>query len=244
MRTRTVPATRSLTEWFPVCYKEKEGSFSRATVHFFEEVYHNMPKVTEAHLEARRQQILDAAAACFTQKGFHHSTMHDICQVAELSPGAVYRYFTSKEEIIEAMLRERKSTSATLIRAISGEDTQQVLDGLADTFFASLENPQACALSVELWAEALRSPRIRSLLRDELRHVTGPFVELIRRAQERGEINRRLDAEAVAQVMVSFFEGLVLQKTAEPEIDVWKYVSAMKAMMGGAFWTGRGRGGK
>ena len=39
-----------------------------------------MPKVTEAHLEARREQILDAAAECFARKGFHRSTMHDICR--------------------------------------------------------------------------------------------------------------------------------------------------------------------
>ena len=52
-----------------------------------------MPKVTEAHLEARRQQIVNAAFACFSLNGFHQSTMQDICQEAHLSPGAVYRHF-------------------------------------------------------------------------------------------------------------------------------------------------------
>src|SRR3990172_1227249 len=129
---RQVARLRGLTRPMCVGYKENEGSFSKPRVS-------KMPKVTEAHLEARRQQILDAAAGCFTQKGFHHSTMHDICQMAELSPGAVYRYFTSKEEIIAAMLRERKSTSAALIRAISGrEETHEILNDLADSFFGSL----------------------------------------------------------------------------------------------------------
>ena len=59
-----------------------------------------MPKVTQAHLEARRQQILDAAFGCFARQGFHQTTMQDICREAELSPGAVYRYFDSKEAII------------------------------------------------------------------------------------------------------------------------------------------------
>ena len=59
-----------------------------------------MPKVTEEHLEARRTQILDAALACFSRNGFHQTTMHDICSEAGLSPGAVYRYFDSKEAMI------------------------------------------------------------------------------------------------------------------------------------------------
>lgn len=56
-----------------------------------------MPKVSDAHLEARREQILDAAEACFSREGFHQTSMQDICREAELSPGAVYRHFSSKE---------------------------------------------------------------------------------------------------------------------------------------------------
>ena len=61
-----------------------------------------MPKVSEAHIEARRQQILEAANACFSRQGFHQSSVQDICREAGLSPGAVYRYFPSKEHIIAA----------------------------------------------------------------------------------------------------------------------------------------------
>ena len=47
-----------------------------------------MPKVLPEYLELRRQQILDAAAACFSRRGFHQTTMQDICTEAGLSPGA------------------------------------------------------------------------------------------------------------------------------------------------------------
>src|SRR5437867_13411210 len=107
-----------------------------------------MPKVTEAHLEARRQQIMDAAAACFCRNGCHHSTMHDICRQAELSAGAVYRYFSSKEEIIESMLRERQRSMAAIIDAARGHgSTFEVFEELAEVFFSHLEDPQSCALS-------------------------------------------------------------------------------------------------
>ena len=76
-----------------------------------------MPKVTDAHLEARRQQILDAASACFARQGFHQTTMQDICRKAELSPGAVYRYFASKEDIIAASCQECQNQSLDMIQA-------------------------------------------------------------------------------------------------------------------------------
>ncbi len=59
-----------------------------------------MPKVTQEHSLARRQQIIDAAYRCFSRNGFHQTSMRDIYQEAGLSAGAVYHYFESKHEII------------------------------------------------------------------------------------------------------------------------------------------------
>ena len=70
-----------------------------------------MPKVTEAHMEARRRQILEAASACFSRQGFHQTSMQDICREAGLSPGAVYRYYSTKEDIIAAFNFHNNSTT-------------------------------------------------------------------------------------------------------------------------------------
>ena len=62
-----------------------------------------MPKVSEAHLEARRGQILKAACRCFARGGIGETSIQDICHEAKLSVGAIYRYFRSKGQIIEAI---------------------------------------------------------------------------------------------------------------------------------------------
>ena len=59
-----------------------------------------MPKVDQAHLDARRQQIVDAARVRFTTHGFAGTSMTDIVAESGLSTGAIYRYFASKDEII------------------------------------------------------------------------------------------------------------------------------------------------
>ena len=49
--------------------------------------------------ENRKQEILTAAHKVFSEKGFNRATMEEIATQAELSPGALYLYFRSKEEL-------------------------------------------------------------------------------------------------------------------------------------------------
>lgn len=63
-----------------------------------------MPRVTpeaKARLEdARRTQILEAAARVFARKGFDRATVTEIARAARLSEGSIYNYFRSKEELL------------------------------------------------------------------------------------------------------------------------------------------------
>ena len=202
----------------------------------------SVPKVSEAHLEARRQQILDAASACFARQGFHQTTMQDICREAELSPGAVYRYFAGKEDIIGAVCQDcQQQTLAVIGAAGQSDDTFEVLDQLADSSFAKLDEPEALEhmyLMIQLWAESVRSPQIM-----EMSRRAGPdpwrtaLAQLMRQAKVRGEIDPSLDPESIAQVLVSAWQGLVLQKAADPQVDLSKYLTVLKALYHGEFRT-------
>ena len=203
-----------------------------------------MPKVTEAHLEARRQQILDAASTCFASQGFHQTTMQDICREAELSAGAVYRYFASKEDIIAASCLECQERNLAVIEAAAGQsdDTFEVLDRLADGGFLMLDEPEArehMNMNIQLWGEALRNPQVMEMYRRAgLDLWRDALAQLMRQAKERGEIAAGLDPESVAEVLVSTWYGLVLQKSFDPQVDVSQYLAVLKAMYRGAFRVG------
>src|SRR5262245_63469351 len=71
--------------------------------------------------ERRDQQmhrIMDAAKVCFVRFGFQGASMHQICAEAGMSPGALYRYFPSKEAIIEAIVENDRKQDAKIFAAM------------------------------------------------------------------------------------------------------------------------------
>jgi len=57
----------------------------------------------EREKERRRQQIIVAAKRVFSRKGYTKTTMEDIATEAELSPGTLYLYFKSKDELYASL---------------------------------------------------------------------------------------------------------------------------------------------
>jgi AcrR family transcriptional regulator len=56
--------------------------------------------------DARPGEVIDAALACFAERGFAATKLDDIAAKAGVSKGTVYLYFPSKEELFKAVIRE------------------------------------------------------------------------------------------------------------------------------------------
>ena len=59
-----------------------------------------------------RKQILDAALALFSDKGFTRTSVRDIARAAGITDAAIYYHFASKRELFEALIEERGFTTA------------------------------------------------------------------------------------------------------------------------------------
>jgi TetR/AcrR family transcriptional regulator, transcriptional repressor of aconitase len=183
-----------------------------------------MPKVSQSYLDARRAEILDAAIVCFSRQGFHRTTMQDIVKQSRLSPGAIYNYFDSKEEIIEAISEARHAAERTIIIEASKEPTfAGVVARIRDGFFGELKDPKERRrrrVSIQLWAEAQRNPKILKLARrtvdDPCRLLNGILSE----AKKRGEIAGSVDPEATARFLIAAFHGIVLQVEWNDRLEI------------------------
>lgn len=204
-----------------------------------------MGKVTQAHVAARRQQILQAACACFSRKGYHRTTVRDICHQAKLSPGAVYGYFKSKEEILEGLAAlGRQNTRSLLEAGRTKEPAAAALAQLLATAVGHLntaQNQEGIRLDVRLWGEALDVPRIRKLFVDALPITGAPFAGIVREGQERAELSTQLDPGSVARVCVALCLGLQVQKALDPGADLAGCSQVVSALFTGTF-TPQGSG--
>ncbi len=69
-----------------------------------------------AKKESRREQILASAAKVFAKKGYHETSISDICKKADIARGTVYLYFTNKRDIFATLIR---NFTAAMIESIS-----------------------------------------------------------------------------------------------------------------------------
>jgi len=196
-----------------------------------------MPKVTEAYLETRRQQILEAAIACFARKGFHQTTMEDIGQEAGLSPGLAYRYFDSKEDIILATIEDSLSRYERFFETEAGEeDTLRVIEQMIDDHLERLKQSGTDSyykVRVQLWAEALQNPRVAEKARWLRQQGLEQSAHLIRRGQENGQINPDLDARAVSLALSACHDGFILHWLADPGVDIRQHREVLMVMVQG-----------
>lgn len=68
-----------------------------------------------------REEILEAALAVFTERGFHAASMKEIAEKAEFATGTLYSFFESKEELYKALLLDRCRTIGRIFSAALNE---------------------------------------------------------------------------------------------------------------------------
>ena len=196
-----------------------------------------MPRVSQEYLDQRRQQILDAALRCFAREGLHRTTMQHILREAALSPGALYRYFASKEDIIAAIAAARHAAEKEILqRATRGSDPHAGLAHLIETFVGGLRSrheQEWRRVTVQLWGEALRNPRVMGVVSEGLREPLASLTALLRRAQREGRLARGVKPESMARVAAAVFQGLALQQAWDPELDVAASVRAARSLLEG-----------
>ena len=196
-----------------------------------------MPKVKPETLALRREEILRAAETCFARQGFHQTTIQDVIKQSGLSAGCIYGHFSSKEDLIQAIGESRHGRDSTLLEA-KGEtgDPLQSLRAIARAFLGDLQKEdglRARRVALQLWAEALRDDVVREQVTDGIRQPIALIIDLLRRGQKSGAIDRSIQPRGAARAMVAMFQGLVLQRLWGETVSISEAMQAFDIFLAG-----------
>ncbi len=201
------------------------------------------PLVPESYLETRRLQIIEAAVSCFSQKGFHKTTMQDICKAAELSPGAVYNYFRSKEDIVANCAEISLQRNQEIFTTAAAQDTIGAFSEVGRSMFSIAKQEgiaQAISFDLEMWAESTRNERVAQILHKNADTILSWLVGLIEGGQREGVFSKQLDAETIARVLLSLFIGFEVQLALNPDMDIDAYAAVCNAIIQGTLFNQKG----
>lgn len=160
---------------------------------------------------------MDAAVRVFSDKGYHSSTIADVCQASRLSVGAIYTYFASKEELFRQSCdliaaRGLDELAERLTHATTTLERMRIAIGLyVETIDEYAGAPGQISL-VQAWAEADREPGVREMLAARRERLVGAGELLLLQGIASGELPAWLDVDAATRGFLALLDGLLLQR--------------------------------
>ncbi|QJT00253.1 TetR/AcrR family transcriptional regulator [Streptomyces asoensis] len=200
-----------------------------------------MARVSQAHLDARRRQILDGASVCFARNGFHATSMQDVLKEVDLSAGAVYRYFSGKEELIAAIvgevLGEVRESFEEESRHIPPPAPDILVSSVLGRVHASREaltvdgQPAFPRLVIQVWTETLRNPELAAILSEGYGGVREAWARIVVAYQEAGMMRSDVSPDHVARTMIATVQGFLVQQSLFGPAPVEVLRDGLRALM-------------
>jgi len=196
-----------------------------------------MGRVTQAHIDSRTETILDAATTMFVRKGFEAATMQEIAHEADLSAGAIYRYFPSKEALLRAVCAGASGEISQQFASAS-EAAATPLEAILEigrhewTDMATPENREDTMLYLETALAAIRRPEeLAAARRDVVGTLIKEIESLVRQAQESDELTREIDAHSLAATLLAAHVGTSVMRLQMEELDPTEVFDAICYIM-------------
>jgi AcrR family transcriptional regulator len=161
-----------------------------------------------------RDRILAAAQNLFARHGFAGVSMPAIAKACGITAGAIYKHFESKDDLFfEVVSRTVRSAPLPEVRATSAAAVLPSIVAMYTTHKLKLLR----RLALEIHAASDKHPKVRRMLRQSLDHTIAQISSTVSVAQDKGDIDRTLDAEMLASAVMVFILGLMHMETLLPD---------------------------
>jgi len=172
-----------------------------------------MPKIVDKKKKA--EAISDAALKVFRKHGYYKTRMVDIAQMAGTGKGTLYEYFKDKADILRFAFDQYFSAFSEGIFEAMKEKTkpsEKILSLIDFALQHAAEWEDHCAIYVDYFGAARTEERKRFSLSGIYAEMENILENLIKEAQSAGEIDEQFDPGALAELLLSIYDGIILHK--------------------------------
>lgn len=167
-----------------------------------------------------RDELMTAALRAFARLGYQRASVDEIAGEAGYSKGALYWHFSSKQELLLALLEERiDAPMRQLVALLESAPPERDMSLEATREFARQlgEQREALLLEREYWSLAIRDPELRAIYVERQAELRGSLAAALEaRARHLGTPNLPVPAEEVARIVMSIVGGLTVDDLIDP----------------------------
>ena len=160
--------------------------------------------------DRRKEQIMSAALSVVVAKGYDQSRMDDIVEKSQLSKGAIYWYYKSKEEVYLSLVDYWfvQYSSGVVDTLQQQESASDQLKALFDFFIEQFDkNPTTFKLLVEFWRLAGLNPDFNAKLQQIYSDFLEYIIEIIKVGVANGEF-KNVEPRITALSILINIEGI------------------------------------
>ncbi|MDM8016364.1 MAG: TetR/AcrR family transcriptional regulator [Rhizobium sp.] len=147
--------------------------------------------------DARPSEILEAGLALFAERGFAATRLDDVAKRAGIAKGTVYLYFSSKESLFEAALKDRMVSTMEGVGELTASfagSTEELLRLVLARIYGQMIEGDAGVLLRILIGEGDRFPDLVKMYREiALAKGMATMKSILKRAEARGELRVAAD---------------------------------------------------
>jgi AcrR family transcriptional regulator len=177
----------------------------------------------ETRRKTSRENIINSASECFAKIGYEKTDVDKICRRANLTKGAFYYHFSSKQDLFLEILDQWINRVAARIdlSSIKADAILETIIEIPDSFSPLfLEVGNQLPIFLEIYVKALSDPGLKKTVLKSYKKFILVFTEILKKGIASKSI-RKMDPREGAEILFSMTVGMLMQGLLRPRSGDW-----------------------
>jgi AcrR family transcriptional regulator len=180
-----------------------------------------------------KNNILKAAAICFAEKGYDKTDVDEIYRKANLTKGAFYHHFSSKQELFLNMLDQwvKRVAGKLDLNELKSVSTLDLLLSIPEKFEPAFEEvDKQLPIFLQLYIKAISDEDLNRIVLKSYKEFLTFFKAIIKKGIREGSI-KKVNPDDAAKILFSLTIGLLMQGLLNPKAEDWVELARKSILM-------------